>query len=683
MGLIFLSTFNAIAEPFATCPSKAFLIQQSKANLFGVNLATGNSQTLSSQMNTSGKVNAIGFSVHDRFLYGFGYEANTLVKIGRDYQVLPIDGITGLPNISFYVGDVAVSDNAYYAYRRGASYGLYRISLDSEDPTYKQATQIINGAALDLRIYDFAFHPLTGLLYSVDSNGDLHQLDPTTGSSQLLGNVGQSGTFGAVYFDASGKFYISRNSDGYVFRINVSESSPTAELFAYGPSSSSNDGARCATAPLVDDDDTSIDYGDAPSSYGTSLDDNGARHALDLNGLYLGTAVSGEAIPNVDDDDDGVAFVTGFETGLETIVITSASAEGFLNAWVDWDHSGTFDENEQAIEAAPVIAGTNISTINVPISAVVGQTWVRFRVSAESEMSATGGVDNGEVEDYLIDVTSNGVSVQAYPGGVDWVTLAYEDFWPQKGDFDFNDLVLNYRTKTYVKEDQVISYQVEGEITGVGASYHNGFAVRLQGVDASNIDTDKIHYEVANQLQNTNPVETGRDEAIIMIVPDVWDHVVLPAGCEYFRVQTNCRDINKVYFRVRLPLITPIAQANAPSGLLDPFIFAAAGHYHGPHISNGNTRGWEVHLKNQAPTEAFDDSLLTTGDDYSDPDKSLYYQTDNGLPWALKIGDAWAHPIEKVDLLNAYPSFEAFSQTNGLQNPTWFNNPTAQKTIEQ
>ena len=82
-----------------------------------------------------------------------------------------------------------------------------------------------------------------------------------------------------MYFDVNGYFYLSRNQDGQIYRIDLSTltpSSTTADLieldvsaikFADGPSSSQNDGARCASAPLIDEDIPSpIDFGDAPES---------------------------------------------------------------------------------------------------------------------------------------------------------------------------------------------------------------------------------------------------------------------------------------------------------------------------------------------------------------------------------------------------------------------------------
>ena len=77
---------------------------------------------------------------------------------------------------------------------------------------------------------------------------------------QALGEVpilsGLNYTYGAVYFDADGRFYVSANQTGTIYVIQsvqdlTPESTMDSNLFAFGPSSASNDGARCPTAPVA------------------------------------------------------------------------------------------------------------------------------------------------------------------------------------------------------------------------------------------------------------------------------------------------------------------------------------------------------------------------------------------------------------------------------------------------
>ena len=60
------------------------------------------------------------------------------------------------------------------------------------------------------------------------------------------------------------------------------------------------------------------------------------------------------------------------------------------------------------------------------------------------------------------------------------VTLAYEDQWPFAGDYDFNDLVVNYRTTLIDKEGQAIGYKIEGELVGIGADFRRFWFVCIK-----------------------------------------------------------------------------------------------------------------------------------------------------------------------------------------------------------
>ena len=71
---LLLISYQGFATPFTSCPSKAFLIQQSVAQLYGVNLVTGSYELLSDDLGTTNKINGFGFNFHDNYLYGWAYE---------------------------------------------------------------------------------------------------------------------------------------------------------------------------------------------------------------------------------------------------------------------------------------------------------------------------------------------------------------------------------------------------------------------------------------------------------------------------------------------------------------------------------------------------------------------------------------------------------------------------------
>jgi len=671
-----MSSAGVHAQSFDECPAEAFLIQDKIANLYNVQLATGFYEKSSPDDWGQEKMNALAFSIHDRYLYAFNYYYGTIVRIGSDFQVDPIT-LTNLPNKGFYVGDISVVDNTYYLYRPGGNYGLYQVSLDAANNDYLQLIKVVDGTTLNLAIYDLAFHPTNGFAYAVDRWGNLWKIDVQAGTSIQLSNVGEAGVFGAVYFDVTGNLYISRNNDGNIFRVNTNWDYPVAEFFAYGPSSSNNDGARCALAPIISQESPTTDFGDAPDSYGSSINNNGARHDVGDGTLYLGETVESEPNAYADngsgiDDNDGIDFVTGIEAGKTALVDITSSADGFVNAWLDSDKDGEFDADEQIITAEAVNAGSNVVPYDVPTWADTGTTWTRFRLSSEESLSPIGGVADGEVEDYAIDIAEQNVTAMHYPSPDTWATLAFEDNWPLVGDYDMNDLVVHYRLSSYDVEGTLMRVKIEGEVVAIGASYHNGFAFRLPGLLRSEVDTGRLIFKVNGVEQSVNPLELDKNEAIFIIADDLWDYVASGENCRFYRTEAGCGSNIQMTFSLEVPMEANINKADVADFPYDPFIFASAGHERSYVFGEAPERRFEIHLKNQAPTEAFQLNFLGRGDDASNADEDEYFINANGMPWAINIPYEWEHPVEYMDIKHAYPDFHNFVTSSGIQNVDWF-----------
>ncbi len=667
---------SVYAQPLSDCPSEAYLIQGSVAQLYGVQLATGHYQLLSDEMGTRGKLNAFAFNYHDNYLYAYSQEFSTVVQIGSDYQVSPLK-VEGVPDTSFYVGDIAVDENVYYSYRPGAAYGLYRLPLDSEDPGYLQMSKVIDGATLNLNIFDMAFHPFDGAAYSVDRNGELYRIDVSNGSAASLGNVGQAGTFGAVYFDLAGNLYISRNADGFVYRVVVEDPQPQAEFYAAGPSSSNNDGARCAMAPIIDDRDKNVDFGDAPDSYATLLASNGARHGLQGSRVYLGASVDGESdsylYPLSDNDagsadEDGVSFITQLAAGETGIAQVTTVGDAYLNAWIDWDQNGEFSSDEQIFSQRALSEGQHSLYYDVPFRALSGATWARFRYSSEPALEANGGTGDGEVEDYLIEITALEQATSYYPSESGWSTLAYEDNWPMVGDYDMNDLVVYYRTAVSTRNNEIVRVQLQGEVVAMGAAYANGFAIHLPGIERADVDEKAIEFIINRKVQASSPLEAGRPEAILVVSDNVTDYITPGEGCKFHRTESGCGSSVQMRFSISVPLLPGIAASELAAPPFDPFIFASPD----DQVSGRPGRSLEIHLKNYPPTSAFDQSLLNQGDDMSNSSAGQYFQTPTGMPWALHIGNEWRYPLEYMDIIYAYPAFPEYVKSAGDKAGDWY-----------
>lgn len=428
--------------------------------------------------------------------------------------------------------------------------------------------------------------------------------------------------------------------------------------------------------------EATIDFGDAPASYSSLAADNGASHSTENNTIFMGSGVDAEFdshqfplsddVTDGNDDEDGVSFVIGLEVGNSAQLTLTASAPAFVDAWIDFDGNGVFGSDEKIADALSVVQGSNTIPYDVPEWAETGNTWTRFRLSSIGGLEPTGSFGDGEVEDHQVDITEPNVSIQYYPSASEWATIAFEDNWPSIGDYDFNDLVMNYRISEYRLNDEVIRIKLEGQIAAVGALHHNGFAFRLPGILRSTVDEDAIRYTINDITQNTSPLELARSEAIAVVTNDVWDFVSASVNCNYYRTEPGCGTDIQMSFSMTLPMTNAIPSLQMPDFPYDPFLFASDGYDHSLAFGLPPGRAYEIHLPDKAPTEAFRTDFFGRQDDRSEPQNGRYYVSANGMPWAINVGIELQYSLEYMDVIYAYPLFSSFIANQGLIDADWY-----------
>ncbi len=175
------------------------------------------------------------------------------------------------------------------------------------------------------------------------------------------------------------------------------------------------------TTPAGEVEDHSLqlrvsDLGDAPDSYGTTFAANGPSHGI-VAGFSLGATVDSESDgqPNTaasgdGADEDGVTLPSGnLFTACDTIAVpvaltnTAAIAVPMLDAWIDFDGDGAFnDPRDRVASALALVSGSNSLSVNVPCDVSSRSTYARFRLSDGGIATPTAGDPEGEVEDYAV-----------------------------------------------------------------------------------------------------------------------------------------------------------------------------------------------------------------------------------------------------------------------------------------
>jgi LruC domain-containing protein len=238
-----------------------------------------------------------------------------------------------------------------------------------------------------------------------------------------------------------------------------------------------------------------------------------------------------------------------------------------------------------------------------------------------------------------------------------WGTLAFEDLWPNKGDYDFNDMVLSYNINQITNgQNKVKKIGMTYKLRAIGARYANGFAVELP-FSAANITDLVVSHPALFNLESSAP------KAVMRFFNSSFD--LIPQQAEGF-INTVIGEtyFTPVVFTATFKLQTPLAPSTFNfQPPYNPFIFV-----------NG-VRGHEVHLPGYTPTTLANTALFGTGDDNSVVGVR-YYKTVNNHPWAINIATEFAYPIERAQITKAHLKFKVWAQSSGNSFPDWYlDNP--------
>ena len=251
------------------------------------------------------------------------------------------------------------------------------------------------------------------------------------------------------------------------------------------------------------------------------------------------------------------------------------------------------------------------------------------------------------------------------PSKTGYSSLAFEDLWPGKGDYDFNDVVVSYRFNQITNAQNLV-VEVDAKIIpeASGAGLHNGFAFQLP------FTPDKVQTVTGSSLHHgyitlsSNNTEAGQSKAVIPVFDDAFDHLPMPGQGVGTNTTLGAHYVTPDTLNLVISLSTPLTVSQSGTPPFNSFI-----------IVNGN-RNREVHLPDQPPTDKVNGSDFGTADDNSIVAQGRYYKTVNNLPWALNINGKFSYPIETAAINTAYLKFNDWAESSGALYPDWYLNNT-------
>ena len=233
---------------------------------------------------------------------------------------------------------------------------------------------------------------------------------------------------------------------------------------------------------------------------------------------------------------------------------------------------------------------------------------------------------------------------------------AFEDLWPAQGDYDMNDVVVDFKheremTRNNTTENFKTIYQ-----TFYLTTYQNyvtlvsGLALKL---NTKKKPTSIVMKKIASGSDDEETVTFENDGSIYYLTNDV-------------KAELGTTYILELFYK------DGVGKGDLAS--VEPFIFR----------KEANDQEWEVHIPYEVPTAKMDFSYFGKGDDASKVNDNIFFVRSGNYPFAFYLAGVNIDAFKDTILLRAneskmidklYPDFLDWSLSKGTEKPQWYLSP--------
>lgn len=280
------------------------------------------------------------------------------------------------------------------------------------------------------------------------------------------------------------------------------------------------------------------------------------------------------------------------------------------------------------------------------------------------------------VDPNLTDTDGDGVADQAddypydpdkafnhyYPSFSSEGTLSFEDKWPSKGDYDFNDLVVDYNFNQITNAtNEIVQIDAVLQVKAVGAGYRNGFGfvLPLSPADVLSVTGMNLQHDIINL--SANQTEAGQEYATIIAFDNAFN-LFENNQVRYINTETSTTYETPAEINISTVLANPANMVGFDQPPYNPFLIVNL------------DRGKEVHLPDHEPSSLADASHFGTENDDSNPNSGKFYKTSANLPWVMHIPAPFDYPREKKPVILGHLVFKDWVFSSGTVYSDWYKN---------
>lgn len=239
-------------------------------------------------------------------------------------------------------------------------------------------------------------------------------------------------------------------------------------------------------------------------------------------------------------------------------------------------------------------------------------------------------------------------------------TVMFEDLFPEKGDYDFNDFVVGYNICNDITRggggETTDGITIKLQIRAIGGSLPYRFGVELSSLTTKYV-RDYLTTSSDTEGITMNLISKDDNEPAVFIIEGTNQ---LKDGSFYNTEELSDKKMPEITCR-----IVRDNKNDMPAYL--QFMSLSYSYNINFFLQNASTKE-EIHLKGYSTTK------------YATNENTKFYTEDNFV-WGMKVPVLIPNATEKTDFIEAYPDFAGWVTSGGTSNKDWYKNYKADKVI--
>jgi LruC domain-containing protein len=231
-----------------------------------------------------------------------------------------------------------------------------------------------------------------------------------------------------------------------------------------------------------------------------------------------------------------------------------------------------------------------------------------------------------------------------FPSASSFYLVGYEDLYPKKGDYDFNDLTVAYQVRYGLNsESEVATIRGTAYLITRGAGYNHDWHLRIQLPGNTTATFSCTTFLVPGDdysYQDCSPSGSGfiNGSADIKVFSRTAEIFTDPGGEVFTNTLRDQSFVLGPKSTFRIDLDVPLPASSIGEAPFDPYLFV-------------HNTGEKIQLLQVNP--AFKDA--------------------DGFPFGMLMPVDWLPPLEYFSISTIYPLFDSFVASEGTENIDWYD----------